>query len=135
MPQAGKTAQLKEIRIMLADWVKGYVGVRGLGGEGCGIIMVPNKKVKENQIQNLSLQNLYISKNPVMAMTDQTILNKIHALPESLKQEILDFIEFIGQKYRTSKQQKQIPQYGSLKGTFEMRDDFDDPLEDFKDYM
>lgn len=27
------------------------------------------------------------------------------------------------------------PQYGSAEGLFEMADDFDAPLEDFKDYM
>lgn len=27
------------------------------------------------------------------------------------------------------------PQYGSAEGLFEMADDFDSPLEDFKDYM
>ena len=35
---------------------------------------------------------------------DQTILKKIDSLPENLKQEALDFIEFIAQKY--SKRQK-----------------------------
>ena len=30
---------------------------------------------------------------------------------------------------------KQVPQYGSLKGTFTMRDDFDEPLDDFQDYV
>lgn len=27
------------------------------------------------------------------------------------------------------------PQYGSAEGLFEIAEDFDDPLEDFKDYM
>ena len=69
-----------------------------------------------------------------MATTEQTIIKKIHSLPESLKKEILDFIEFVGQKYKNSTKQKEIPQYGSLKGTFEIREDFDEPLEDFKEY-
>jgi hypothetical protein len=70
-------------------------------------------------------------------MTDQAILKKIHALPDSMKAEIIDFIEFLMQKYRSKSktQEKKIPEYGSLKGTFKMADDFDDPLEDFKDYM
>jgi hypothetical protein len=68
-------------------------------------------------------------------MTDQTILKKIHSLPDSIKGEIIDFIEFLIQKYRPAKKEKIIPQYGSLKGTFKMADDFDEPLEDFKDYM
>lgn len=68
-------------------------------------------------------------------MLDQTILKKIDSLPESLKQEILDFIEFVALKYRKTHKNKKIPQYGSLKGTFVMSDDFDEPLDDFKDYM
>ena len=68
-------------------------------------------------------------------MTDQVILKKINALPDNLKSQILDFIEFISSKYRTTKYEKIIPKYGSLKGTFKMADDFDEPLEDFKEYM
>ncbi len=68
-------------------------------------------------------------------MTEQAILKKIHNLPENLKGEIIDFIEFLTQKYRSSQKRKVIPQYGSLKGTFKMADDFDEPLEEFKDYM
>lgn len=30
---------------------------------------------------------------------------------------------------------KQVPQFGFAKGTFIMADDFDEPLDDFKDYM
>lgn len=68
-------------------------------------------------------------------MLDQSIIKKIDSLPESLKQEILDFIEFIAQKYLKTSKAKKIPQYGSLKGTFKMSEDFDEPLDDFKDYM
>ena len=46
----------------------------------------------------------------------------------------MDFIEFLTQKYLPAKKKKTIPQYGSLKGTFKMSGDFDEPLEDFKDY-
>ncbi|MDB4285764.1 DUF2281 domain-containing protein [bacterium] len=67
-------------------------------------------------------------------MTEQAIIKKIHALPESLKSQIVDFIEFLTQRYRSTKQEKIIPKYGSLKGTFKMTDDFDEPLEEFKDY-
>lgn len=68
-------------------------------------------------------------------MTEQAILKKIHNLPDNLKGEVMDFIEFLTQKYRSAKKGKVIPQYGSLKGTFTMSDNFDEPLEEFKDYM
>ncbi len=66
-------------------------------------------------------------------MTNQTILNKVNSLPEGIRAEIVDFIEFLTQKHGLAK--KRIPEYGSLKGTFIMADDFDKPLEDFEDYM
>lgn len=67
-------------------------------------------------------------------MTDQTILKKIHPLPDSIKSEIVDFIEFLTLKYKSDKRGKAAPIYGSLKGTFKMADDFDAPLDDFKGY-
>ena len=35
----------------------------------------------------------------------------------------------------TEAEQKNIPVFGCAKGQFRMADDFDAPLEDFKDYM
>jgi len=32
-------------------------------------------------------------------------------------------------------EQKKVPVFGCAKGRFRMADDFDEPLEDFKDYM
>ena len=68
-------------------------------------------------------------------MVNQTILQKMESLPANLQQEIVDFIEFLLQKYRFSEEKHSVPKYGSLKGTFEMTEDFDEPLEDFKEYM
>ncbi|MEO0471018.1 MAG: DUF2281 domain-containing protein [Bacteroidota bacterium] len=65
-------------------------------------------------------------------MSDQAILRKMNTLPDVLKQQIVDFIDFISQKYQ-AKQEKTVPEYGSLKGTFLMSDDFDEPLDMFKD--
>lgn len=45
----------------------------------------------------------------------------------------VDFIEFLEQKAK--KANKAVPKFGSAKGMFVMHDDFDEPLEDFKDYM
>lgn len=52
-----------------------------------------------------------------------------------MKGEVLDFIDFLVQKYRLSQSEKKIiPTYGSLKGTFKMSDDFDEPLDEFNEY-
>jgi len=54
-----------------------------------------------------------------------------------MKAEVKDFIEFLEQKVKKEKKQqdKPKPKFGSAKGMFVMHDDFDEPLEDFKDYM
>ena len=48
--------------------------------------------------------------------------------------ESLNIIK-IRQKKEVTKSDKTIPQFGCAKGTFEMSVDFDEPLDDFKDYM
>lgn len=56
-------------------------------------------------------------------------------LPKHLQIEIFDFIEHIINKYKRNNKTKVVPQFGSLKGTFNMSDDFDKPLDDFAEYM
>ncbi len=71
-------------------------------------------------------------------MEHLTIDTKFNALPESLKREAVDFIEFLFEKKHKKQQgidKKFIPKFGSCKGMFEMAPDFDEPLDDFKDYM
>jgi Protein of unknown function (DUF2281) len=68
---------------------------------------------------------------------DNTLYNKLASLPDHLKAEVADFIDFLAMKERESKMEKPVKQrkFGSAKGFFKMHDDFDEPLEDFKDYM
>lgn len=67
-------------------------------------------------------------------MSDLTIHTKLDALPQDLKNEVNDFIDFLIQK--SSKSKKAVyPKFGSAKGKIKMSDDFDAPLDDFKDYM
>lgn len=68
-------------------------------------------------------------------MQQQLIIKKINMLPKHLQIEIFDFIEHIVKKYRRTSKPKISPQFGSLKGTFKMSEDFDEPLEDFEEYM
>ncbi len=67
-------------------------------------------------------------------MSSYTILSKLDALPDNLKQEVVDFIDFLAAKSGTSKK-KNTPQFGSAKGLIKMSPDFDEPLEEFKEYM
>ncbi|XGV96180.1 MAG: DUF2281 domain-containing protein [Leptolyngbya sp. BL-A-14] len=72
-------------------------------------------------------------------MIQPDLLEALHKLPESLQQEVLHYAEFLAQKYPQaaieSEPSKKKRQAGALKGKIWMSDDFDEPLEDFKDYM
>ena len=64
-------------------------------------------------------------------MEDKAIMEKIVALPAPQKQKVIGYIDMLlKQKENTSK-----PTFGSCKGVFKMSDDFNEPLEDFKEYM
>ncbi len=70
-------------------------------------------------------------------MYNQLIDYKIQQLSsEQLKQELLSFLDYLLIKQNVDeKSTKRIPKFGCAKGTFKMSDDFDEPLEDFKEYM
>lgn len=70
-------------------------------------------------------------------MNNLLLYTKLNSLPESMKMEVADFIEFLENKAKKQHKlvQKSKPHFGSAKGMFDMREDFDEPLEDFKDYM
>jgi hypothetical protein len=56
------------------------------------------------------------------------------ALPQQM--EVLDFVKLILPKSKaTSSPTAKLPVFGCAKGRFRMTEDFDAPLEDFKDYM
>lgn len=67
-------------------------------------------------------------------MTDLQLLTDISSLPDEMKKEVKDFVEFLKTKVKKQHPPKQR-QFGAAKGFFVMHDDFDEPLEDFKDYM
>lgn len=67
-------------------------------------------------------------------MDNVSLYNKINSLPENLKKEVQEFVEFLQTK--TKKDSRKSPRaFGSLKGKIQMAEDFDAPIEDFKDYM
>ena len=67
-------------------------------------------------------------------MTDIKIYTKLHSLSPSLKNEVNDFVDFLLNKHEKEGAQKK-PLFGCAKGKFKMSTDFDQPLDDFKDYM
>ena len=67
-------------------------------------------------------------------MTDIQLFTELSSLPKELKKEVQDFIAFLKAKTKKQKSAKQR-EFGAAKGFFVMHKDFDEPLEDFKDYM
>ena len=68
-------------------------------------------------------------------MTDIQLYTKLSGLPLNLKDEVADFIDFLKFKSlkKSLKMNKRIA--GQAKGLIAMKDNFDDPIEGFKEYM
>lgn len=71
---------------------------------------------------------------------EQVLLENYQMLSDNLKQEVLDFVEFLKQKQNVKNNQpKQTKErerkFGGAKGMFVMTEAFDEPLEDFAEYM
>ncbi|MCB9339752.1 MAG: DUF2281 domain-containing protein [Lewinellaceae bacterium] len=67
-------------------------------------------------------------------MTNKSIITQLQVLPENLKKEVLDFIGYLVMKYSKEQQKKPTPKFGSARGKYILAADFDEPLEDFKEY-
>lgn len=71
------------------------------------------------------------------------ILNNVEKLPESVKKAVFLYTEFLASQYaqantkEAEKKPKKRRLAGSMKGTFilPLPDNFDEPLEEFSDYM
>ena len=72
---------------------------------------------------------------------DTEIWQTVVTMPESLKQELLHYAKYLRENYSKdiSPEQHAVKKRrsGILEGTFvlPLPDDFDEPLEDFKEYM
>ncbi|GGE68742.1 uncharacterized protein DUF2281 [Pedobacter psychrotolerans] len=80
-----------------------------------------------------------------MTTATKNIIHKLETLPESMVNEVEDFIDFLKAKHSKGIYKKGIDQsqvveepkslYGAAKGLFIVPDDFNDPMEDLKEYM
>jgi hypothetical protein len=66
-------------------------------------------------------------------MSDIDLYSKLIALPDELKQEADDYVDFLGTKAGERKTIKR-KKAGLAEGLIEMRKNFDEPLDDFKEY-
>jgi hypothetical protein len=74
-------------------------------------------------------------------MAVATLNGKIEMLPLYKQQEVMDFVDFLLMSPSNAKAEnnstiRKHPYAGCMSGTFgQMSDDFNEPLDDFKDYM
>jgi hypothetical protein len=74
-------------------------------------------------------------------MENAMLYSKIEMLPDNLKNEVEDFVGYLLQKISKPKRDNEKPkelkerQFGAFKGLIKMSADFDEPLDEFKDYM
>jgi hypothetical protein len=70
-------------------------------------------------------------------MSTLQLQSEIEKLPSNLQKEVEDFIEFLleKEKKKQDSSQKKERLAGTMKGLIIMSDDFDEPLDDFKEYM
>ncbi|MEE3717990.1 DUF2281 domain-containing protein [Tumidithrix elongata RA019] len=74
---------------------------------------------------------------------ESAILKNIEKLPDSVKNAVFLYTEFLASQYQkdTNQEPELIPEKsrltGSMKGTFvlPLPDDFDEPLEELEEYM
>jgi len=70
-------------------------------------------------------------------MDNVFLYSKLATLPDNMRTEVADFIDYLISKAQKDKAVNPLPtpKFGSGKGMFKMNSDFDEPLEDFKEYM
>ncbi len=67
-------------------------------------------------------------------MESTSLYIKISTLPQPIHNEIVDYMDFLIHKHKHLKESIH-PKAGCMKGFFKMSPDFNEPLEDFKEYM
>jgi len=63
-----------------------------------------------------------------------TLTKEIETLPSELQQEVVDLVELLKIKHQ-QKQPLKEREFGFAKGKVKLHEDFDAPLDEFKDYM
>lgn len=68
-------------------------------------------------------------------MNDIDIYIKVAALPDDLKDEVSNYVDYLKSKTQNKTHVGTSRKAGLAKGLIQMKEDFDEPLEDFKEYM
>jgi hypothetical protein len=67
-------------------------------------------------------------------MDNVLLYTKLLSLPDDMKSEVANFIDLLLDKSKKNPKKRKA-KFGSAKGIFKMEKNFDDPIEDFKDYQ
>lgn len=67
-------------------------------------------------------------------MSTFELYTALDSLPQHLRKEVADFIASLKKRHRVADKKASRP-FGLLRGQIRMADNFDEPLEDFRDYM
>ncbi|GAB3947059.1 hypothetical protein GCM10028805_18620 [Spirosoma harenae] len=67
-------------------------------------------------------------------MSTTALLTEIKSLPPELRREVEDFVAFLRTKIQRVTELKER-EFGYAKGKVRMSDDFDEPLDEFNEYM
>lgn len=68
-------------------------------------------------------------------MKDTELYTDISSLPPDMKKEVQDFIQFLKSKNEEPSKKVKERRFGYAKDFFIMKPDFNDPIEDFKEYQ
>ncbi len=67
-------------------------------------------------------------------MTNTSLRMEINTMPKVLRDEVSDFVAFLKKKSKPKLKLK-AREYGFAKGKIRLSADFDEPLDEFKNYM
>ncbi len=67
-------------------------------------------------------------------MTNTSLILEINSLPKDLREEVVDFVEFLKKKSR-AKSKLKMREFGFAKGKIKLSADFDEPLDEFKNFI
>ncbi len=67
-------------------------------------------------------------------MTNTSLKLEINTMPKALRDEVSDFVAFLKKKSKPNTKLK-AREYGFAKGKIKLSADFDEPLDEFKNYM
>lgn len=70
-----------------------------------------------------------------VTLDNYSLYTKISTLPLNLKQEVDNYIDFLIYKSQKDKVDNEKRKIGRAEGLIEMKDNFDEPIDGFKEYM